>query len=61
MKVERFITEYASHKKRALLYAYKQYKNVSVLEMVKRIDRAVSLREKGMITADEAIGLIHKL
>lgn len=57
MKIERYIREYASAKRTAL-------KNNSLInngikkEMLRRIDGALVARERGYITADEAIKLI---
>ena len=57
MKVERFIKEYANYKKND----YKSnelMKEDYKIKAINKIDRALTLRERGMITVDEAIRTI---
>ena len=57
MKVERFLKEYANAKKRA--YRFNELMNPGIrAELTRRCDEALSLREKGWITADEALRYI---
>ena len=57
MTVERYIREYANAKRKA-------YENNSLInsgiraELLRRIDRALKMREKCFITADEAMKII---
>lgn len=60
MKVERYILEYASAKRKAL--ENNSLMNTGVKkELLRRIDYAVKMRERGYIIADEAIQLIGNL
>lgn len=55
--VERFIREYASAKRRAL--EHNELMNAGIkAELLRRVDMALRGRERGIITADEAIKMI---
>lgn len=57
MKVERFIREYASHKRR-LISGMECLTDAEKGSLIYEIDRIVRNRERGHITADEAVTLI---
>ena len=60
MKVERYILEYASAKRKALENNSLMNQGIKK-ELLRRIDYAVKMRERGFIIADEAIQLIGNL
>ena len=57
MKVERFIREYASHKRR-MISGMECLTDTEKRIRFYEIDRAVRNRERGHITVDEAVRLI---
>ena len=57
MKIERYITEYANAKRNAIRHTALMNPGISA-ELLRRIDNAVLYRERGIITADEAIKMI---
>jgi hypothetical protein len=58
MKAKRFIIEYANYKLDEI--ANNTYMNGGIqTELMRRIDRAVRMVERGMITIDECIRIIN--
>ena len=57
MKTERFVLEYASAKKRALMK--NEFMDPGIrAELIRRIEYAMKCRARGLITADEAVCMI---
>jgi len=62
MKVERFVSEFAKYEKRKLQGAGELFGNWEVIDpAIERIDLAVTYRERGIITATEAVRMIAEV
>lgn len=54
MKVERFLQEYANHKKKSILECELMKEEIKT-KAIKSINNTLKAKERGLITVDEAI------
>jgi len=58
MKAERFIYDLASYRRKEFQKLFKLYHNSAVLDCIEKVDKLVSLRERGIISALECAKLL---